>query len=120
MKALNPFARITLRGKLLLLNVAVVGALLGLSFQAWRATAVLEHGQGEQLALSEALHESKQADMLHDAIRSHVMASLLVGQVPGLVPDAIQQQAASDVFGLNHALANVGKHGLAPAFAERP
>jgi diguanylate cyclase (GGDEF)-like protein len=118
MKALNPFARITLRGKLLLLNVAVVGALLGLSFQAWRATAVLEHGQGEQLALSEALHESKQADMLHDAIRSHVMASLLAGQVPGLAPDAIQQQAASDVFGLNHALANVGKHGLAPAFAE--
>jgi diguanylate cyclase (GGDEF)-like protein len=118
MKSFNPIASVTLRGKLAMLNILVVGALLWLSGQAWHTSSVLEHGQDEQLALSEALHESKQADMMHDAIRSHVMASLLVGQVPGLNLDTVQEQAASDVFALGHALGNVGKQGLPAAFAE--
>ena len=73
--------RVSLRNSLLLVNALVAAALIGLSVQAWHAVKVQQLAQQRQIELAEAWHFSKQADMLYDALRADVLASLLIGQV---------------------------------------
>src|SRR5258706_15458132 len=84
MKWQYPRVRIGLRSTLLLLNALVAAAMISLAMQAWHASQTQQQSQARQAQLAEALHLSKQADLMHDALRSGVQASLLVGQGPGL------------------------------------
>jgi hypothetical protein len=74
MKLHLPPLRFSLRSKLLMLNAMVVAALISLSLQAWHALQVQQRSQARQVELAEALHLSKQADILHDALRADVLS----------------------------------------------
>lgn len=88
--------RLSLRSKLLMLNAMVVAALISLSLQAWQALQVQQRSQARQVELAEALHLSKQADIVLDALRADVLSSLLIGQVPGLDAFTIRQRVHDD------------------------
>ena len=88
---------LSLRGKLLMLNFVVGAALVWLSAQAWHALNAQDQAQGKLVMLSEAFHLSKQADMVHDALRADVMESLVVGQIPGMTLKDTLRQVLDDV-----------------------
>ena len=88
---------LSLRGKLLMLNFVVCAALVWLSVQAWHALNAQDQAQGKLVMLSEAFHLSKQADMVHDALRADVMESLVVGEIPGMTPKDTLRQVLDDV-----------------------
>jgi len=88
--------RIGLRSTLVLLNALVAGAMISLAMQAWHASQTQQRAQVRQSQLAEALHLSKQADLMHDALYSGAQASLLVGQVPGLDQFEARQRVRDD------------------------
>ncbi len=89
-------AAMSLRAKLATLNAAVAAALLLLAMLAWQSSSHQDEAQARQVRLAEALHLNKQADMVHDALRSDVLASLLVGQVPQLAREDVLRQVVED------------------------
>jgi diguanylate cyclase (GGDEF)-like protein len=111
--------QLSLRVKLMLVNALVVGALVWLSMQAWRASAVLENSQVRLVELADALHQNKQADMIHDALHADVLASLLIGQVAGLTQAELQQRVAANARAIDAALAAVARQSLPPELAQR-
>ncbi len=96
---------LSLRGKLMLLNGLVVAALIALSWQAWGALQVQQWAQSRHVELAEALHLSKQASVLHDALRADVLSSLLVGQVPGLDAFDARQRVRIDSQAYHESIA---------------
>ena len=102
--------RVSLRNSLLLVNALVAAALIGLSVQAWHAVKVQQLAQQRQIELAEAWHLSKQADMLYDALRADVLASLLIGQVTDLDPFEARQRVRDDGNALYETM-----HGLSKA-----
>lgn len=111
--------RLTLRAKLALLNVIVVAALLLLAVVGWRMSGFQDDAQARQVELSQALAQAKQADMVHDALRSDVMASLLVGVVPSMTRDDAARDVAKNSGALADAIENVASTRLPPALAKR-
>jgi diguanylate cyclase (GGDEF)-like protein len=85
-----------LRGTLVLLNAIVAASMISLAMQAWQASRIQQQAQVRQGQLAEALHLSKQADLMHDALRSGAQASLLVGELPGLDPFEARQRVRDD------------------------
>ncbi|MDP4301439.1 diguanylate cyclase domain-containing protein [Leptothrix discophora] len=105
----------SLRAKLVTLNAAVVAALLLLAMLAWRSSSQQDEAQARQVRLAEALHLNKQADMVHDALRADVLASLLVGQVPQLAQDDVLRHVAEDARELEDALERLATFDELPA-----
>lgn len=114
-----PRLALTLRAKLLVLNGVVVGALLVLAVIAWRTSSSQDEAQDRTVRLAEAMHLNKQADMLHDALRSDVLASLLVGQVPKLAHGDVMRHVSEDARALDEAMRMLAGFELPPTLAER-
>lgn len=112
-------ARPGLRVMLLSLNALVAAALLWLSVQGWHASQSQQQAQARQVKLAEALHLSKQADMLHDALHADVLGALLVGQVPALQRPEIEQRARDNSAALMAALRELSRFELPGALAEQ-
>lgn len=110
-------SQLSLRSRLWLLNGGVAAGLLLLSLQAWHASSVQERAQARQVELANALHQNKQADMLHDALRSDVLASLLVGQVEALTAADALHQVEGDVQILSDALLALSRVDLPEGLA---
>jgi diguanylate cyclase (GGDEF)-like protein len=87
---------IGLRGTLALLNAFVAVAMISLATQAWNASQTQQAAQVRQAQLAEAMHLSKQADVMHDALRYGAEAALLVGQLPGLDQFEARQKVRDD------------------------
>ncbi|MGY0195716.1 diguanylate cyclase domain-containing protein [Leptothrix sp. BB-4] len=120
MNMTNLVAAMSLRAKLATLNAAVAAALLLLAMLAWRSSSHQDEAQARQVRLAEALHLNKQADMVHDALRSDVLASLLVGQVPQLAQDDVLRHVAEDARELEDALDRLSTFDeLPPALVAR-
>ncbi|MEY2654626.1 MAG: hypothetical protein RLZZ524_1654 [Pseudomonadota bacterium] len=105
----------SLRAKLATLNAAVAAALLLLAMLAWRSSSHQDEAQARQVRLAEALHLNKQADMIHDALRSDVLASLLVGQVPQLAQAEVLRHVQDDAQELEDALDRLSTYTELPA-----
>lgn len=108
-----------LRSKLLFLNALVAAALVWLSVQGWRTSQFQQQAQARQVELSQALHLSKQADMLHDALHADVLGSLLVGQVPGLERSEMEQRVRSNAAQLQSALRELARIDLPGQLADQ-
>jgi len=80
----------------MLLNGFVAAAMISLAMQAWHASQTQQLAQARQAQLAEAMHLNKQADLMHNALRSGVQASLLVGEVPGLDRFEARQRVRDD------------------------
>ncbi len=119
MKWQRPHVRIGLRSTLVLLNALVAAAMIGLAMQAWRASQTQQEAQMRQAQLAEALHLSKQADLMHDALRSGVQASLLVGLVPGLDQFEARQRVRDDGAAYYDTLQQLAHLPLPDAMDER-
>ena len=87
---------IGLRSTFLLLNAFVAAAMISLAMQAWHASQMQQAAQARQAQLAQAMHLSKQADLMHDALRSGVQASLLIGELPGLDQFEARQRVRDD------------------------
>ncbi len=111
--------RLTLRAKLALLNIIVVAALLLLAVMGWRMSGLQDDAQARQVELSQALAQAKQADMVHDALRSDVMASLLVDAVPSMTRDDAARDVSNNTRALADAIENVAATKLSPALNKR-
>lgn len=111
--------RLTLRAKLALLNIIVVAALLLLAVMGWRMSGLQDDAQARQVELSQALAQAKQADMVHDALRSDVMASLLVGAVPSMMRHDAARDVANNSSAMADAIENVATTKLPPALTKR-
>jgi diguanylate cyclase (GGDEF)-like protein len=111
--------RLTLRAKLALLNIIVAVALLLLAVLGWRMSGLQDDAQARQIELSQALAQAKQADMVHDALRSDVMASLLIGVVPSMTRDDAVRDVANDSGALDDAIEKVAATKLPPALTKR-
>ena len=111
--------RPTLRAKLALLNVIVVAALLVLALLAWRMSGLQDEAQARQAELSQALAQAKQADMVHDALRSDVMTALLLGVVPSITREDVARQVANDSGALDAAIEKVSATKLPPILTKR-
>ncbi|RZS52301.1 diguanylate cyclase domain-containing protein [Sphaerotilus mobilis] len=105
----------SLRAKLATLNAAVAAALLLLAMLAWQSSSDQDVAQARQVRLAEALHLNKQADMVHDALRSDVLASLLIGQVPQLAQEDVLRHVADDAQELEDALDRLSTFTELPA-----
>ena len=105
----------SLRAKLATLNAAVVAALVLLAMLAWRSSSDQDEAQARQVRLAEALHLNKQADMIHDALRSDVLASLLVGQVPQMTHEEVLRHVVEDAQALEDALDRLSTYAELPA-----
>ncbi|MGZ5204395.1 MAG: hypothetical protein ACXWIZ_05740, partial [Caldimonas sp.] len=108
-----------LRSTLVLLNALVAAAMISLAMQAWNASQTQQEAQARQAQLAEALHLSKQADLMHDALRSGVQASLLVGQVPGLDQFEARQRIRDDGTTYYDTLQQLARLPLPEAMRER-
>jgi len=111
--------RLTLRAKLALLNIIVVAALLLLAAMGWRMSGLQDDAQARQVELSQALAQAKQADMVHDALRSDVLASLLDGAVPSMMRHDAARDVAYHSSALDDAIENVATTKLPPALTKR-
>jgi diguanylate cyclase (GGDEF)-like protein len=79
-------AHFSLTGKLVCIGMLLVGSLAGVVGLAWKLLPG-EQGAGAELALyAQAQRSAQEVDMAHDALRSHVLAALLVP--PGAAPEA--------------------------------
>lgn len=87
---------ISLRSTLMLLNAFVAAATLTLAMQAWHASQSQQLAQTRQAQLAEAMHLSKQADLMHDTVRADVQTSLLVGELAGLDQFEVRQRVRDD------------------------
>ena len=112
MKINLPSWRPSLRAKLLMLNALVAAALISLSVQAWLALNSQQQAQARQVQLSEAQHLSKQADVMFDAMRADVLASMLIGQVPDLDPFETRQRVRDDGMALYETLQTLSRIDL--------
>ncbi len=111
--------RLTLRAKLVSLNVIVVVAMLLLAIMAWRMSGLQDEAHARQADLAEALSQSKQADMAHDALRSDVLASLLVGSIPEITQAETLRHLADDRSALENAMVSLAKISLPQVLAQR-
>ena len=110
---------IGLRSTLLLLNGLVASAMISLAMQAWQASQTQQAAQARQAELAEALHLSKQVDLMHDSLRAGVQASLLVGQVPGLDQFEARQRIRDDGTTYYETLQRLAQLPLPQAMRDR-
>lgn len=115
----RPRFRIGLRSTLLLLNALVAAVMISLAVQAWQASQTQQAAQARQAELAEALHLSKQVDLMHDSLRAGVQASLLVGQVPGLDQFEARQRIRDDGTTYYETLQRLAQLSLPEAMRER-
>jgi diguanylate cyclase (GGDEF)-like protein len=104
-----------LRAKLVAMCTFVLLALVGLSIQAWQSSRWQQAAQERQVKLATALHLSKQADMLHDALRADVLMALLVDQVQGLSQAHADERVQQDARDFLSALRDLQQIELPPA-----
>ena len=94
----DPFrpGAISIGGRLKLINGSLVLAIALVGSIAWHALTYQEGTTGEVIRLSVAQHLQEDADMMHDGLRAHVYASLLVGEISGQSRAEITAAARAD------------------------
>ena len=84
------FFRLSLNAKLAAINLLLACALLAVVAVAWRHLPSGDDAAGAAL-LSRAQRSTQNADMMHDALHSDVLAALLASQTPSREREHVQQ-----------------------------
>jgi diguanylate cyclase (GGDEF)-like protein len=103
-----------LKTQMRIINLLVVCALIWLSYMGWHAARLQDGAHAAEIALDQAVHASKEADMLHDAVRGDVLESLLVHEVEGFSVRESQERVNNDSTKLLAALGSLSHMQLAP------
>ncbi len=86
----------TLTAKFAAISTLLVGLLAAVATMAWLALPSGQQGEGELSRLSQAKSAVQSVDMMHDALRAHLLQALLVGQSGHLNKLEIGNEASVD------------------------
>jgi diguanylate cyclase (GGDEF)-like protein len=117
MNRLRSWARIAplpLTVKLMAVNVLLVVSLAAVVLVAWRMLPAEADAAADVILLTNAQRANQTADMLHDALRSDVLASLLAGQAPGITVDSVRQSLRTHAHEFRSEVARLNKMPLKP------
>ena len=106
------FAPLPLTVKLMAVNILLVVSLAAVVLVAWRMLPAEADAAADVILLTNAQRANQNADMLHDALRSDALASLLAGQAPGITADTVRQSLRTHAQEFRAEVARLNKMPL--------
>jgi len=108
------FAPLPLTVKLMAVNILLVVSLAAVVLVAWRMLPAEADAAADVILLTDAQRANQNADMLHDAMRSDVMASLLAGQAPGVTAESVRESLRRHATEFRAEIGRLNKMPLKP------
>lgn len=114
MRSWARFAPLPLTVKLMAVNILLVVSLAAVVLVAWRMLPAEADAAADVILLTDAQRANQNADMLHDAMRSDVLASLLAGQAPGMSAESVRESLRRHASEFRAEIGRLNKMPLKP------